>query len=313
MQNDLQDDLTHIICPICHEEYKSPEFEPVHLRCGHDICRHCLQGIYIRQGATFPCPLCRYKHDGTPPTNMPINYILLGNAERSRSSSLNSEYNNSPCLTGKYPVSFPVQIVSSSGTPYYALSGSIHILQIPCSCSTVKYPVTLPVNIPSRHESLSMDFGKPSSISSGSILMSTYPHSMSCYENLDNAQGLCGTSTHPQFFPGHAYTSSPFSSRNSQGAYVNHLGTPEYNSKNIISHILMDNVHGNCQERLKTTTQYSDNDCPFKMETNEEASSNRQESTLNISENVKKEIPKKKTKTRRVVDKFVWELAQLLD
>ncbi|CAL4244856.1 unnamed protein product [Meganyctiphanes norvegica] len=185
MQNDLQDDLTHIMCPICYEEYKSPKFEPIHLRCGHDICRHCLQDIYTRQGATFPCPLCRCKHDETPPTNMSINYILLGNAERSSSSSLNSEYNNSPCHTGKYPVSFPVQIASrhgslsiGSGTPSSALSGSIPLSQIPCPCSTGKYPVTLSVNIPSRHESLSIDFEKPSSISSGSIPMSAYPHSV---------------------------------------------------------------------------------------------------------------------------------------
>ena len=46
-----------ITCPVCHDHFQDPRILP----CCHYYCKHCIQGLVRRTGASqpFPCPECR--------------------------------------------------------------------------------------------------------------------------------------------------------------------------------------------------------------------------------------------------------------
>uniref|UniRef100_A0A8C1Z4Z7 Uncharacterized protein n=1 Tax=Cyprinus carpio TaxID=7962 RepID=A0A8C1Z4Z7_CYPCA len=59
-------------CPVCCDIFS----DPVLLRCGHSVCRDCIQQYWTTKGSR-ECPLCRQRSTKNPPVNLALKNLSL--------------------------------------------------------------------------------------------------------------------------------------------------------------------------------------------------------------------------------------------
>ncbi|XP_052475301.1 nuclear factor 7, brain [Carassius gibelio] len=59
-------------CPVCCDIFS----DPVLLRCGHSVCRDCIQQYWTTKGSR-ECPLCRKRSTKNPPVNLALKNLSL--------------------------------------------------------------------------------------------------------------------------------------------------------------------------------------------------------------------------------------------
>ncbi|XP_073400320.1 uncharacterized protein [Dendrobates tinctorius] len=101
-------DIRHELdCSICKEIYT----DPVTLRCGHNFCRVCIDGVRDTEGGygKYPCPECRATFQKWPPLQK--NITLCNVVENVRSTHPHQEEITGICCT--YCIHSPVPAVRS--------------------------------------------------------------------------------------------------------------------------------------------------------------------------------------------------------
>ncbi|XP_069619205.1 E3 ubiquitin/ISG15 ligase TRIM25-like [Ranitomeya imitator] len=101
-------DLRHeLLCSICMDIYT----DPVTLRCGHNFCRDCIDGVPDTDGGygEYSCPECRATFQKWPPLQK--NITLCNVVENFLSTQPHQEMITGICCT--YCVDYPVSAVKS--------------------------------------------------------------------------------------------------------------------------------------------------------------------------------------------------------
>lgn len=80
-----------LYCAVCKEKMNRQDKQPVCLPCcGHSFCRECLIGINDTIG-TINCPTCRIHHQGQPPQDLPVNWLLLDMLDKEEGESTSNQ------------------------------------------------------------------------------------------------------------------------------------------------------------------------------------------------------------------------------
>nr|XP_045625791.1 interferon alpha-inducible protein 27-like protein 2B isoform X1 [Procambarus clarkii] len=98
-------------CQVCENRFDAYRRVPVALpACGHTFCRRCLVKIRNLTHA-INCPLCRRRHEGPEPEDLPVNRLVMdlleSDAQESDSDNSSSKYSKKSKYPDKRRVSTP--------------------------------------------------------------------------------------------------------------------------------------------------------------------------------------------------------------